>query len=133
MPFHDYVNVDDPTDVLVDEIFISVHDEVPKTLEKNGKKYRHLSHFPGCIFKGGDWTGGPAAPGQTFMSSRELKDTRESEAKRRDEVARRKEMDNPLEREDKQSLTDGVQGKLRKLQLDAAKKKREEWKTKVPQ
>ena len=133
MPFHDYVNVKDLSDVLVDELFLSVHDNVPQTIERNGQIYRHKAYFPGCIFKGGDWTGGPAAPGQTFMTSKYLKETRESEAKRRDVVAQRKEMENPLEREDKQTITDGVQGKLRKIQQDAAKKKREEWKTKVPQ
>ena len=133
MPYHDYVNVDDPEDILIDEIFISVHDKLPKILHKNGKKYRHLAHFPGCIFKGGDWTGGPAAPGQTFMTSQALKEVRESESKRRDEVARRKEQTNPLEREDKQSLSEGIQGKLQQIQDDAAKKRREEWKTKVHQ
>lgn len=134
MPYHDYVNVDDANDILIDAIFISVHDEVPQIIERGGNKYKHKAHFPGVVLKGGDWTGGPAAPGQTFMSSKELKETKENEAIRKDKVAEFKETKaKRWESEDTHSLTEGVQGKLRKIQQDAARKKRDEWKTNVPQ
>lgn len=137
MPFHDYVNVDDPTDILIDEVFVSVHDDVPKEIERDGKKYKHLARFPGAvILKGGDWTGGPAAPGQTFMSAQEIRNTRENEAIRRDKVTEFNETkaNNFMrEKSDEQTWTDGVQGKLREIQDKAARARREKDKTYVPQ
>jgi predicted nucleic acid-binding Zn ribbon protein len=57
MPFWSYKNVNDPEDILVDEIFSSVS-ERPETIQRNGQVYKFHPIYPSSeiIFKGSGWT-----------------------------------------------------------------------------
>ena len=57
MPFWNYVNVDDSSDIFEDAIFCSADDR-PKVIEKDGNKYVYKAVYPtaSAILKGGGWT-----------------------------------------------------------------------------